>query len=166
MMLYKYLNTSYMMYNVDMKKLQLIQLSERFKSLKVIPDWFRSLGTWYSQIKNIREALGMTQKQLAKRAKTTQQSIARLEKNEVNPTLDTLIKVSNALDCELVVNFIPKKNIMKNVEERAEEKARKIVEQTTANSAMELQKPSTKAIKLNISELKEDLIKNKRDLLW
>ena len=33
-MLYKYLNTSYMMYNVDMKKLQLIQLSERFKSLK------------------------------------------------------------------------------------------------------------------------------------
>ncbi len=149
-----------------MKILQLVQISEKFKSFKAIPSWVKSLGHWSSQLKNIREALGMTQKQLAKRANTTQQSIARLEKNEVSPSIDTLSKLANALECELVIGLIPKNNITKTVEEKAQKKAKNLVEQSTANAAMELQKPNESVIKLNISELKNDLIKNKRDLLW
>lgn len=155
-----------MVYNTNMKILQLVQISEKFKSLKAIPVWFKSLGHWSSQLKNIREALGMTQKQLAKRANTTQQNIARLEKNEVSPSIDTLSKVAKALECELIIGLIPRDNLSKIVEERAKQIAKSINEQSVANAAMELQKPNVNLVKISINEFKENLIKNKRDLLW
>lgn len=50
-----------------------------------------------------RHSRGMTQKDLAKAANLTQSVIARLESKKAVPQLDTLIKVTTALDCDLTI---------------------------------------------------------------
>ncbi|HAR62347.1 MAG: hypothetical protein DKM50_05685 [Candidatus Margulisiibacteriota bacterium] len=149
-----------------MEKLKLLQISERFKSVKHIPGWIKGLGSCSSQIKSIREAFGMTQKQLAKRIKSTQIIVSRLESNETNPTIETLTKVADALNCELIISFIPKIEIDAVVDKLADDTAEKLVNQSVANAAMELQKPNKKIIKHSKEDLKNDLINNRRSSLW
>ena len=50
-----------------------------------------------------RHAAGLTQAQLAARAKVSQQAIAKLEHPDSNPTLETLEKVARALGARLEV---------------------------------------------------------------
>ncbi len=47
---------------------------------------------------------GLTQKEIARRAGTTQSAIARFEAGEVNPTLDFLSRVSSAVGMKLTVH--------------------------------------------------------------
>lgn len=50
-----------------------------------------------------RHSKGMTQKELAKASSLTQSVIARLESKKATPQLDTLLKITSALGCELVL---------------------------------------------------------------
>ncbi len=50
-----------------------------------------------------RKNRGMTQKELARAASLTQSVIARLESKKATPQLDTLLKVADALGCELEI---------------------------------------------------------------
>ncbi len=50
-----------------------------------------------------RRSRGMTQKELAQAACLTQSVIARLESKKATPQLDTLIKVADALGCDLAI---------------------------------------------------------------
>lgn len=83
-------------------------------------------GGW---IKGIRNALGMTASQLAKRARMTPQSALDLEKREEAGTITvaTLEKIARSLDCEVRVVFLPRQSLddmlrhqamMKAVDER------------------------------------------------
>ncbi|HRA47411.1 MAG TPA: helix-turn-helix domain-containing protein [Thermomicrobiales bacterium] len=54
-----------------------------------------------------RFELGLSQTALAKLVGVSQPVIARIEGAEHNPTLDTLIKLSNALDLEIVLGITP-----------------------------------------------------------
>jgi len=48
-----------------------------------------------------RQALGLTQKQLAERAGLKQEAVARLESARTMPRVDTLLRVSNSLNLQL-----------------------------------------------------------------
>jgi ribosome-binding protein aMBF1 (putative translation factor) len=52
-----------------------------------------------------RRALDLSQRELADLCGTTQSAIARLERGRRPPRIDTLLRVANALDCELVVEL-------------------------------------------------------------
>lgn len=52
-----------------------------------------------------RERAGLTQAQLAQRAKVSQPAIAQLEDPESNPTVETLQKVARALGAELSITL-------------------------------------------------------------
>lgn len=54
-----------------------------------------------------RRSAGLTQAQLAKRAKVSQQAIAKIEHPDSNPTLETLDKVARALGARLDVRVTP-----------------------------------------------------------
>lgn len=56
-------------------------------------------------IKELRESQKMTQAQLAKRAKTAQSAIARLESGKVIPRLDLLQKIASAMGMTLRIAF-------------------------------------------------------------
>ncbi|MDE5582488.1 MAG: helix-turn-helix transcriptional regulator [Ruminococcus sp.] len=54
--------------------------------------------TFGQKLKNRREELGYTQKELAERVHTTQPYISRLERGCFNPSMMMMIKISTALD--------------------------------------------------------------------
>jgi predicted transcriptional regulator len=56
-----------------------------------------------------RSARGLSQRQLAELCGTTQSAIARLERGGRPPRIDTLLRIAEALDCELVVELEPRK---------------------------------------------------------
>jgi predicted transcriptional regulator len=51
---------------------------------------------------------GLSQRELAELVGTTQSAIARLERGGRPPRIDTLLKIADALDCELVVELQPR----------------------------------------------------------
>ena len=51
---------------------------------------------------------GLSQKELAEKCGTTQSAIARLESGGRPPRIDTLLKIANALECDLVVELRPR----------------------------------------------------------
>ena len=53
---------------------------------------------------------GLSQRELAERCGTTQSAIARLERGGRPPRIDTLLRIAEALDCELVVELEPRKH--------------------------------------------------------
>jgi transcriptional regulator with XRE-family HTH domain len=55
-----------------------------------------------------RNELGLSQQQLATLTSTTQSAIARLEKGGRPPRIDTLLRIADALDCDLVVRLEPR----------------------------------------------------------
>ena len=52
-----------------------------------------------------RGELGYSQRQLAELVGTTQSAIARLESGGRPPRIDTLLRIAEALDCELVIEL-------------------------------------------------------------
>jgi len=56
-----------------------------------------------------RGAMGLSQRQLAELCGTTQSAIARLERGGRPPRIDTLLRIADALNCDLVVELAPRK---------------------------------------------------------
>lgn len=69
----------------------------------------------------IRQALGMTTAQLAKRVGVSQPGIADLERSEEKGTIQlaTLRKVAEAMDCRLVYALVPNQPLEKTIRGRA-----------------------------------------------
>jgi ribosome-binding protein aMBF1 (putative translation factor) len=57
------------------------------------------------QVREAREAKGLSQSQLAERMGTQQSVVARLEAGGITPTLPTLKRVADALGTKLIVGF-------------------------------------------------------------
>lgn len=58
-----------------------------------------------SDMVRLRNKKKITQKELAKKIGTTQSALSRFEMGDVNPSLDFLKKVANALGSKLVVRL-------------------------------------------------------------
>lgn len=56
-----------------------------------------------------RRARDLSQAELAELTGTTQSAIARLEAGGRPPRIDTLLRIAEALDCELIVELRPRK---------------------------------------------------------
>jgi len=57
-----------------------------------------------------RQARRLSQRELAELVGTTQSAIARLERGGRPPRIDTLLRIADALDCDLVVELKPRKH--------------------------------------------------------
>ncbi len=84
------------------------QLDERFREMGPASRYAAPVRGW---IKAIREALGMSTAQLAKRLGIKQPSLVALEQSEAKGTIElaTLRRVAEALDCTLVYALVPNK---------------------------------------------------------
>ena len=60
------------------------------------------------QVVEQRRARDLSQQELADLVGTTQSAIARFERGGRPPRIDTLLRMAEALDCELVVQFRPR----------------------------------------------------------
>jgi len=93
-------------------------LDERFKEFGAARRYTAPVRGW---IKAVREALGMTTAQLAKRLGVKQPSVVAIEQSEAKGTIElaTLRRVAEALDCTLVYAFVPNKPLETMVQDRA-----------------------------------------------
>lgn len=67
-----------------------------------------------AQVVERRVARRMSQRELAELCATTQSAIARLESGGRPPRIDTLLRVAEALDCELMVELRPRTTTGRN----------------------------------------------------
>jgi predicted DNA-binding mobile mystery protein A len=106
-------------------------------------------------IRAIREALGMTTEQLARRLGVKQPSIVQLEQSEVKGTIElaTLRRVAAALDCTLVYAFVPKKSLEETVRARARNFIRRRRAPVEHSMLLEDQKVQGKAEEARLDEV-------------
>jgi len=83
------------------------RLRERLAHVDPDQGWF--FGQVAEKVAHRRKELGLSQAELAELTSTTQSAIARLEAGGRPPRIDTLLRIAEALDCELVVDLQPRK---------------------------------------------------------
>ena len=82
------------------------RLRERLAHVDADQGWFFTRVA--DHVAKQRKANGLSQKELAELTGTTQSAIARLESGGRPPRIDTLLRVAEALDCELIVELRPR----------------------------------------------------------
>ena len=83
------------------------RLRERLAHIDSDQGWF--FAQIAEQVAEQRKARGLSQAELAELTGTTQSAIARLESGGRPPRIDTLLRVAEALDCELQVELRPRR---------------------------------------------------------
>lgn len=90
-------------------------------------------------LKTIREFLGMTTTQLAKRLEISQPRIVAMEKNERNVKISTMERIADTLNCDFSYAFVPRENIDDIIYNQAKKKAQKILNKVNKNMGLENQ---------------------------
>lgn len=113
-----------------------MRLDERLATLKPIGRYAVPHKGW---IRAIRDALGMSGRQLGKRMGITPQSVAELERSEALGTirLQTLRRAAEALDCTLVYALVPNASLAEAVEARARKLALRELGRVSQSMALE-----------------------------
>jgi|SRR5579872_3314839 len=107
-------------------------LDKRFSSLRPLAKLQRPAKGW---LRAIRDALGMTTAQYARRLGVSQPRIVELEKSEQggSVTLNTLQRAAEALGCRVVYVLVPERPLAEVVQKQAErvaDRQAKAIEQT------------------------------------
>jgi len=114
-------------------------------------------------LKTIREALGMTSTQLARRMELSQPRVIQMEKNEKNLKISTLERAAAALGCRLVYAIVPDEPIEQILQKKAKEKASALIKKVNVNMALENQQVEAEQ---QIDELVSDLLGGSLSELW
>lgn len=139
-------------------------LDKRLNSLREF-NFARPPRGW---VKAIREALGMTTRQLARRIGVGQSRAVDIEKAETTGaiTLDSLQRAARALDCELVYALVPRKPLEVIVEERATTLARHRVKAIHHTMALEAQSVAETDEQEQVKRLARQFMEKSGTKLW
>ncbi len=140
-------------------------LDQKLSRLPSTGEFARPHRGW---IKAIREAIGMTTAQLAKRMGVSQPRITELEQAEIEDkvTLASLRRAAEALDCTLIYAFVPRQSTLEeSVMRRARIKAMNLLEHVHHTMALEDQSINDQS-KDQIENLAQDLVSKKSRWLW
>ncbi|MFI5023496.1 MAG: mobile mystery protein A [Alphaproteobacteria bacterium] len=137
-------------------------LDARFAKLRPTERFKPPVRGW---IKAIREALGMSSAQLAKRLKIKQPSVVQIEQSELRGTvqLATLRRVAEALNCTLVYALVPNEPLAKIVRQQARKVARRRLQLVEHSLLLESQGVPAKDFEAHIDAFVRDM--NPR-ILW
>ena len=141
------------------------QLDKRLNLLRNQDVFARPSRGW---IKAIREALGMTTAQLAKRLGVSQPRAVAIEQAEAGKsiTLESLERAANALGCQLVYALVPRQSLETIVEERAEHLARRRLQATRHSMALEAQSVDAADEEEQIRQFARRLLEKSGSALW
>lgn len=119
-------------------------------------------------IRAIRDALGMTAKQLAGRLGVAQQAVARIEKDELAGavTIKTMRRVAESLDCVFVCGFVPRSSLESTIRNQAERVAAKRLQQAAHTMTLEDQSLTQAENQKVLSEMVDELVVTLPPNLW
>ena len=121
------------------KNLALDQLDETMATLRKSAEVSRPQKGW---ARSIREALGMSLGQLARRVGVSRETIATLERSEARGTitLASLEKLARGLGCRVTYALVPEGGSIEGLRrKRAQEVARRELEQVSHSMRLEAQ---------------------------
>jgi predicted DNA-binding mobile mystery protein A len=141
------------------------QLDRRFAELKPVATAARPSRGW---IRAIREALGMTTGQLAKRLKVHQPRVIELEKGEATGkiTVRSLERAAEALGCKLVYLLVPHEPLTKTIEDRALQVAERQLASVEQTMRLEAQGVTDKAARRKSKQRLADDLLRRPARLW
>lgn len=149
--------------STTLQRLQLADALGKFSSSRA------SLPPGGGWARAIREALGMTQGQLARRLGITRQSLQDLERAEANRriTLDSLDRLAKAFDCRLVYALVPEKGSLEDMRaRRAQALADATLKPAEHSMKLEGESVSARATKRQRKLLVESLLRGNPRNLW
>lgn len=119
-------------------------------------------------IREIREALGMTASQLARRTGIAQPTVANLEQSEVADTitLKSLKKMAEAMDCSLVYALVPNESLEATLRRQARRRAAQLVGRVEHTMLLEAQGQGAAEKELEEQDLAEELARTLSRELW
>jgi predicted DNA-binding mobile mystery protein A len=122
-------------------------------------------GGW---LKAIREALGITTRQFARRLGLASSTVVEAERSEAAGTMSVaqLRRLANALDCELRYVLIPRRPLPEVVDAQAERKARERIAPLAHSMALEQQRAGSEFEELQVAAVKDELLRGRRSRLW
>ena len=137
------------------KKIKLAQ--DRINKIESLVENTKIRTGW---INYMRLVFGMRLEDLAKRLGLATSTISDTEKRETKGrvSLETLEKVADALECDLVYAFVPRKKIQSIIFENAKYKAINILKRADTHMSLEDQAVSSD-FNERVDELAEKLIK-------
>ena len=147
-------------YIMNARIMQIRALDKKTSSLTDARNIVPKGNSW---INTVREAIGMTAVQLAKRLGVTQPRIAKMEVNEENLKLSTMKKVAEAMNCDFVYYFKPKTSFQDIVQTQAKKKAEEILLGVNLNMALENQDIQTKEA---VDDMADDFINGNTRRIW
>ena len=124
------------------------QLDRRFNGLRPLAREPRPSRGW---IRAIRQALGMTTIQLAKRMGVPQPRVVEMERGEAEGriTVQTLERAAEALGCRLVYALVPSQPLTKTIGERAAQAADRQLDAVEQTMRLEAQGVDDKTTRKN-----------------
>ena len=119
-------------------------------------------------IRAIRDALGMSARQLASRLGVAQQAVARIEKEEPagSVTMKTMRRVAGCLDCVFVYGFVPRTSLEETVARQAAKVAAERIAQASQTMGLENQALSRRENEQALSDLVDELTRTLPSNLW
>ena len=141
------------------------QLDLRFQEIKKPGLLARPQYGW---IRAIRDSLGMSAAQLARRLGVSQPRVTALEQGEVKGklTLQTLEKTADALNCTLVYALVPNQSLEKMVQDRAKKMAAARLKTVGHTMDLEDQGVLPGDVKAHHKQLVEDIIRREIRHIW
>ena len=133
------------------------RLDTRLRRLRPLVDEPRPHRGW---IRAIRDALGMSSTELAKRIGVSQQAVVSLEQSEVDYTakLETLRSAAEALDCQLVYALVPRTSLNDAVIAQARRKAARLLTPVVHHSRLEDQSIADDDTAAQVDELAQQFV--------
>lgn len=120
-------------------------------------------------IREIRQALGMTGRQLASRLGVRAATVTEFERSEVQATisLKTLARIADAMDCRLIYALVPREG---SLEQGLRAQARRIAErrlaQVTRTMELEAQGFGARFREREVKQLVDEMIRTLPRDLW
>lgn len=139
-----------------------LQMDDALQGLRV-PD--RPPGGWLS---TVRQALGMTKAQLARRLNIAGSGINAIETNELKGTitLKSLARAANALGCDLRYVFVPHEPLEKMVVDQATRRAREKLGRINQSQALEASAMESESLSRAITDLAREIEIQRPADLW
>ena len=119
-------------------------------------------------LRAIRDALGLTTMQLAKRLGVSQPRVVALEKGEVDETvtLASLRRAAEAMDCQLVYAMVPNRPLVDMIKERAQVKADEQIARVSHTMRLENQALTADDQRRQREILIDQLLRGNLSRLW
>lgn len=147
---------------------QLTNLSQLDRSLGAFRDAKPPAVPRGGWIRAVRDALGITTAQLAKRLHITRQAVSDAERREAayEISLAQLRRFAATLDCELVYVLLPRRPLREVVDERADKLAQGEVAIVAHSMALEAQATDASLASERVIEIKRQLLAQRWSRLW